>query len=225
MALVLGNVFVGGIAFLVSCIGLSFAFFLSGLGVYLWRWWRPLSATSPPIATPLPEATAPSAPAALPATFDAALYVGSVWNISADFTKIKDEPSFSITIHISNQTDKNIAIESVRGNLIFERWTLPAISPPENMPVTVISRQHDGAAFTIRQGTTKEQQDRISEVLESGGIAKFDFNLIRFLVRVDGAERTELISLHNLDNITCRYPKAGDIICSRNINLSARGTA
>jgi hypothetical protein len=208
-------------AFLVSCIGLSLAFFLVGLGVHLWRG---VLSTSPSIAKPLPEATVPPAPAAIPA-FDAALYVGSVWNVSADFTKIKDELSFAITIHISNQTDKNIAIESIRGNLIFERWTLPAVSPPGNMPVIAIAHQHDGSAFTIRQGVTKEQRDRICEVLESGEIVKFDFNLIRFLVRVDSAERTELISLDNLDNITCRYPKDGDIVCGRNVNFSARVTA
>jgi hypothetical protein len=170
-----------------------------------------------PDAPKLPVLAAPHAP------FDAALYVGSVWNVSADFTKIKDEPVFTITIHISNQTDKNVTVESIRGNLIFERWTLPAVSPPENMPVIAIAHQHDGAAFTMRQSTTKEQRDRICEVLESGGIVKFDFNLIRFLVRVDSAEHTDLISLRNIDNITCRYPKDGDIICSKDVSLSAHG--
>jgi hypothetical protein len=208
-------------AFLVSCFGLSLAFFLTGLGVRLWRGGQPLLATSQSIAQPLPEAAARPAPAALP--FDAALYVGNVWNVSADFTKIKDEPSFTITIHISNKTDKNITVESIRGNLIFERWTLPAVSPPENMPV--IAHQRDSAAFTIRQSIMKEQQDRICEVLGSGGIVKFDFSLIRLLVRVDNAERTELISIHNLDNITCRYPKDGDIICSKDVSLSAHGKA
>jgi hypothetical protein len=160
-----------------------------------------------------------------PAPIDAVLYVGSVWNISADFTKIKDGASFTITIHISNQTDKNIAIESIRGNLIFERWTLSAVSPPENMPVIAIARHHDGAAFTIRQDITKEQQDRIREVLESGGIVKFDFSLIRFLIRVDSSGHTELISLQNLDNITCRYAKDGDVICGKDVSLSAHGAA
>jgi hypothetical protein len=169
-------------------IGMACVITLSASGAFAaWRYFNPL---------PEQSSISERVPPAPPAPFDAALYVGSVWNVSADFTKIKDEPSFAITIHISNQTDKNIAIESVRGNLIFERWTLPAVSPPENMPVIAIAHQHDGAAFTIRQGITKEQRDRICEVLESGGIVTFDFNLIRFLVRVDNAERAGSANLN-----------------------------
>jgi hypothetical protein len=53
------------------------------------------------------------------------------------------------------------------------------------------------------------------EALRLGRTLSFRFDLIRFSAHTP---RTELIWLHNLDGITCRLPKEGDIICGRLVN-------
>jgi hypothetical protein len=139
------------------------ALILWGLAAILLIWgaWHPFKTNLLPLLSqwrlqwplarkaPLPEALAPpTKPAAAP--LQMALYVGHFW---ADFTHIKDEMYFTITIRIFNQMDQNITIESVRGNLVFERFTkMAAVSLAENLPLTVVAHHHDGATVTIRQG-------------------------------------------------------------------------
>jgi hypothetical protein len=197
-----------GIAFLVSCIGLSVAFFLSGLGVHLWRRWQPMLATSPSIATPLQETTAPSEPLV---PLHMALSVGS---FSADFTKIKELLRFDISLVLFNhRTDKNIAIQAVHGKLAFENFmTMAGVSLVEIPPVKVLPYQHYGVTVTIRQGVNNEEKERICEILVSGGTLILDFDVIRFFVREAGGT-PEDIKIHNLTRITCRTPKGDDIIC------------
>nr|MDQ6868100.1 hypothetical protein [Pseudomonadota bacterium] len=88
---------------------------LWGLAAILLVWgaWHPLKTNFLPILSqwrlqwplarksPLPEALAPPMP------LHRALYVGHFW---ADFTQIKDEMYFTITIRMFNQTDQNITI-------------------------------------------------------------------------------------------------------------------
>jgi hypothetical protein len=159
-----------------------------------------------------------------PVPLHMALYVGHFW---ADFTQLKEHLHFTITLVLFNQTDRNIVIESVRGNVVFERFmNMAAVSLANNLPLTVLAHQHDGVAITIRQNVSNDEKDRICEILASGGNIPFNLSLITFLIHESG-RAAESIRLHNVDGITCRYPKEGDIICGKAVfvgaTLAARG--
>jgi len=146
-----------------------------------------------------------------------ALHVGHFW---ADFTQIKQHLRFSISLVLFNQTDQDIVIDGVQGNLTFENFSMAAVSL-ENMPLTAVAHQHDGVTITIWQSVTNEEKDRICEAM-LGAQLIFNFTLIRLLVHEHG--RTfEPIKLHNFDGIACRNPKEGDVICNRTVALCARG--
>jgi hypothetical protein len=145
-----------------------------------------------------------------------ALLVGHFW---ADFTKIKQQQRFGISLVLFNQTDQNIFIEGVRGNLTFDGFAnATAISLEGTLPLTIQARQHDGATITIWQNVTKEEQDFICEAFASERSLNFYFGLVRFLVRENG-HMIEAIRLYNFDGIACRSPQEGDIICNRVVSL------
>jgi hypothetical protein len=192
---------------------------LFGCVAVAWHFVRTEFANNFALQWPIRRKEVSSAAATPQVPLHIALYVGHFW---ADFTQIKAEMYFTITIRIFNQADQNITVERVRGNLVLERFTkMAAVSLAENLPLTIVAHNHDGTTVTIRQGVSKEQKERICEVLASGETLIFDFDLIRFLVHEH--DRTELIWLHNLDGVTCRLPKEGDIICSRLVKLHAQG--
>jgi hypothetical protein len=164
-----------------------------------------------------------NAPRAIP--LHMALHVSRFW---ADFTPLNDRLYFTISLGLFNQTDQNIIIEGVRGKFAFEGGqNLAPVSLTDNLPITVVAHNHDGVVVTIRQSVTKEEKDRICEIFaqkDENGTPKLlivSFNLISLLIYEIGKAAPEVVRFYNLDGITCRLPKDGDVICGRSIILGA----
>jgi hypothetical protein len=128
-----------------------------------WRLQWPLARRAPLLA--------PSVPLHM------ALHVGHFW---VDFTQLKEKLRFGISFVLFNQTDKDIAIEGLRGGLVFERFTkMAAVLLEGNPPFTASARHHDGISITIWQSVTTEEKDRICEIFASGKEVIFSSTLLK----------------------------------------------
>lgn len=198
-------------AFLVSCVGLALAFFLTGLGMYLWRGKQPPLAASPSIAPSLPEPIAQSE-SLVPLHMEIPHVRTSVY-----FDQLEDEGLIRLTLEFLNASADEISLESVKGHLSYsgnEKELHQVIWLDERKPPR--AKSFDDLPITFQQSPPSWVSHFLLELARNGNPFSIKFHLhTKAKVLATG----EVVELRPWEGVSCQT-KGLPVVTGRIISLT-----